>query len=224
MSGAFVNKSSSRATNLGSRARKAHPSARSRQSSRITPCILPPKTLRNFTPPLPDLEVVSTSSKKFPLQTCEYSFQRHAFCAVFLRYIAVDTGPRLTMRSTESKWVPVIGKRRRRRRTFRYVFVFAAVVQSLTRAQKPKLKVGKTKAKPSNFTDTSFQSKCEWCSFSQAQSPGGCSVNLQKGWGGSWQDARRGAVSDEAMPDRGVSKLKVPWSALPGLTCLGRPQ
>lgn len=27
--------------------------------------------------------------------------------------------------------------------------------------QKPKLKVGKTKPKASNFTDTSFQSKCE---------------------------------------------------------------
>lgn len=27
--------------------------------------------------------------------------------------------------------------------------------------KKPKLKVGKAKAKPANFTDTSFKSKCE---------------------------------------------------------------
>lgn len=30
----------------------------------------------------------------------------------------------------------------------------------LTPAQKAKLKVGKAKAKPDNFTDTSFKSKC----------------------------------------------------------------
>lgn len=32
--------------------------------------------------------------------------------------------------------------------------------------QKPKLKVGKTKAKPDNYTDTTFKSKCMcYCSF-----------------------------------------------------------
>jgi pre-rRNA-processing protein IPI1 len=35
----------------------------------------------------------------------------------------------------------------------------------LTELQKPKLKVGKAKAKPENFTDTSFKSKCTDLSY-----------------------------------------------------------
>lgn len=31
--------------------------------------------------------------------------------------------------------------------------------------QKPKLKVGKTKPKADNFTDTSFKAKCKFCAF-----------------------------------------------------------
>lgn len=34
-------------------------------------------------------------------------------------------------------------------------------IQRMLTRQKPKLKVGKTKPKPDNYTDTSFQSKCE---------------------------------------------------------------
>ena len=32
----------------------------------------------------------------------------------------------------------------------------------LTQFEKPKLRVGKTKARPDNFTDTSFKSKCQY--------------------------------------------------------------
>lgn len=52
-------------------------------------------------------------------------------------------------------------KRKEKQKDFQVCLLLActAYEASLT-AQKPKLKVGKAKAKPENFTDTSFQSKC----------------------------------------------------------------
>lgn len=61
-----------------------------------------------------------------------------------------------------ASWVPATRRRRRRRRTSRYDRVPTPHDEhELKSAQKPKFKVGKDKAKASNFTDTSFKSKGE---------------------------------------------------------------
>lgn len=68
--------------------------------------------------------------------------------------------------SNEGKMGSSTRKKKEKKKDFQVCISVALVlfqrVICLTRGlQKPKLKVGKTKPKASNFTDTSFQSKCK---------------------------------------------------------------